>query len=56
MTPSPGEFIIKERKGQSSDDQVEITLNQKKIQNPLIENETKDKEGLGTSLFQAWEA
>lgn len=55
MTLKPSEFILKEGKGQSLDGQVEITSNQSKIQNPLIENETKNKEGLGTCLSQAQE-
>lgn len=50
MMPSLGEFILKERKGQPPDDQVEITSNQSKIKNPLIENKRTNNEGVGTSL------
>lgn len=55
-TPSPGEFTLKERKGQSSDDQLEITSNQSKIENPLTAKETTGNEGLRTSLCQTCEA
>lgn len=43
VTLKPDESVLKEGKGQSLYGQVEITSNQSKIQNPLIENETKNK-------------
>ena len=55
MTPTPGEFILKERNGQPSDDQVEMDSNRSNIQKLLTENETTYKEGLGTGLCQARE-
>lgn len=55
MMPSLYEFILKEKKDQSLDDQVEVTPNQSKIQKLLMENEMKDIEGLGTGLFQTRE-